>query len=137
MNQVTVCGHFGERIQGRYGPSGQVTLITPACSPLRVAAPSEEALPSTDDWAAATEAGDLSCVDAFASDSARRRTARPGPCDPMADLARDLGASAMARAHTNSARGLIFAPGTNPQCGPSALQEAGLKTILSFETGRA
>ena len=89
-----------------------------------------------DEWAAATEARDLPRVAALASDSARRCTARRGPSDPMADLARDLGALGMVRAHTGSARGLVFAPGTIPPHGPAALQEAGLKTILSFETGR-
>ncbi|MGK7654241.1 hypothetical protein ACSQ76_18085 [Roseovarius sp. B08] len=255
MNNVTVFGHFGEWIQGRLGPSGPVALITLACSPLRVTAPSGEALPFTADqlarfaaalgldtlpgasrnfalgigaggstatlvataraagydgtperlaraciavegatdplmfdtpdqhlwasrsgkvlrtmpappraailgglwgapvctdaqdqafddvsdlaeeWAAATEARDLPRVAALASDSARRCTARRGPPDPMADLARDLGALGMVRAHTGSARGLIFAPETIPPHGASALQEAGLEAILSFETG--
>ncbi|QFT91755.1 hypothetical protein FIU86_02805 [Roseovarius sp. THAF9] len=257
MTHVTVCGHFGEWIQGRLGPSGPVALVTLTCSAMRVTAPSEEALPFTADqlvrfardlgmdavpgarrnfalgigaggstatlvaaaraagydgtperlakaciaiegatdplmfdtadqhlwasrsgevlrtmpvppraailgglwgapvctdagdnafddvsdltgaWAAATEARDLPRVAALASESARRCTARRGPRDPMADLARDLGALGTVRAHTGSARGLIFAPGTIPPHGPSALQEAGLETILSFETGIA
>lgn len=257
MKHVTVSGHFGEWIQGRYGPSGPVALITLACSPLRVTAPSEHALPFTadqlarfardlgldalpgatrnfalgigaggstatlvaaaraagydgtperlaraciaiegatdplmfdtpdqhlwasrsgevlrkmpappraailgglwgaplftdaqddafddvselaDDWADATEARDLPRAAAIASDSARRCTARRGPCDPMADLARDLGALGMVRAHTGSARGLIFAPGAIPSHGVAALREAGLETVFSFETGSA
>lgn len=257
MTHVTVCGHFGEWIQGRLGPSGPVALITLACSAMRVTAPSEDALPFTTDqlkrfaadleldavtgatrnfalgigaggstatlvaaaraagydgtperlakaciaiegatdplmfdapdqhlwasrsgkvirpmpappraailgglwgapqctdardddfdevtdlaeaWADAAAARDLPRVAALASESARRCTARRGPRDPMADLARDLSALGMVRAHTGSARGLIFAPGTIPPHGPSALQEAGLETILSFETGIA
>lgn len=257
MTHVTVCGHFGEWIQGRLGPSGPVALITLACSAMRVTAPSEEALPfnadqlarfasdlgldalpgasrnfalgigaggSTatlvaavraagyggtpeqlakaciaiegatdplmfdapdqhlwasrsgeviramsappratilgglwgaplctdaqddvfddvsdlaDEWADATLARDLPRVAAIASESARRCTARRGPCDPMADLARDLGALGTVRAHTGSARGLIFAPGTIPRGGAAALQEAGLTSVFNFETGRA
>ncbi|QFT98583.1 hypothetical protein FIU85_14805 [Roseovarius sp. THAF8] len=137
MRYVTICGHFGEWLHGRFGPSGQVALITLACSPLRVAAPSEEAFPFTDGRAVATKTGDLRSDAALASDSAPRCKARRGPCDPMADLARGLGTVGMVRAHTGSTRGLTFAPGTNPPCGPSELQEARLKTILSFDTGRA
>ncbi|WP_420556892.1 hypothetical protein [Roseovarius sp.] len=138
MNYVTICGHFGEWIKGRYGLSGQVALIALACSPLRDAAPSEEALPFTDDRAVAPEAGDLRRDAALALGSAPRCKARRGPCDPMADLARDLGTVGIVPAHTGSARGRSrYAPRNNPPYGPSALQEAGLKTILSFETGRA
>ncbi|MFN3208648.1 MAG: propanediol utilization protein [Roseovarius sp.] len=87
------------------------------------------------DWAAATEAGDLPRVAAIASESARRCIARRGPDDPMNDLARDLGALGTVRAHTGSARGLVFAPGQIPPRAAAAMNEAGLEDILGFETG--
>lgn len=36
MNRVQVCGHFGELLQGRLGPSGPLALITLPCPALRV-----------------------------------------------------------------------------------------------------
>ena len=73
---------------------------------------------------------------AIASESARRTTEARGPSgDPVADLAADLGAMGWARAHTGSARALIFAPGTAPEHAGQALAEAGLTQIVTFETG--
>ena len=40
-------------------------------------------------------------------------------------------------AHTGSARGLIFAPGTLPRHGHAALTEAGFTGLLTFPGGRA
>lgn len=89
------------------------------------------------DWDAAAQQADLPRLAAVASASARRCTARRGPADPMTDLARTLGALGIVRAHTGSARGLVFAPGTVPPHGAATLREAGLTTVLSFETGAA
>lgn len=82
-------------------------------------------------------APDLPGRAAIATISAQRCTARRGPPDPMAELARDLNALGVARAHTGSARGLIFAPGTAPTHGADALREAGLTDVFTFETGGA
>ncbi|MGC8201806.1 hypothetical protein ACP2AV_03775 [Aliiroseovarius sp. PTFE2010] len=90
-----------------------------------------------EDWAQAAAHGDLARLGAVASESARRCSARRGPPDPMADLAQDLGALAVVRAHTGSARGLVFAPGAVPVRGADALREAGLTDVLTFETGGA
>ncbi|WP_323765149.1 propanediol utilization protein [Marinovum sp.] len=87
------------------------------------------------DWMAASQNRDLPRAAAIASASAARCTARRGPGDPMADLARELGALGVIRAHTGSARGLVFAPGALPAQGAAALAEAGLTGVLSFETG--
>ncbi|PWE33009.1 propanediol utilization protein [Maritimibacter sp. 55A14] len=89
----------------------------------------------TDDWAQATEAADLPRAAAIATESARRCTARRGPADPTADLAGALGALGWLRAHTGSARGLIFAPSALPATGADALSEAGLTQVLTFRTG--
>lgn len=75
---------------------------------------------------------------AIASQSAQRCTDLRGPDgDPTAQLAHDLGALGHLRAHTGSARGLIFAPGTVPAQAKAALIEAGFDRTLTFDTGGA
>ncbi len=72
---------------------------------------------------------------ALATESAERTRMLRGPYDdPMLHLAKDLGALGYARAHTGSARGLIFAPGSGVQA-ETALREAGLSGVLRFQTG--
>ncbi|MCA0943091.1 propanediol utilization protein [Salipiger pacificus] len=88
-------------------------------------------------WAGAVTLRDLPSCATLASASARRCTDRRGPPDPLPELARDLGALGWLRAHTGSARGLIFAPETLPVNGPAALAEAGLTDALCFRTGAA
>ena len=77
-------------------------------------------------------------LDAFAelaSESARRCTARRGPSsDPTADIATDLGALGYVRAHTGSARGLIYPPGQVPEHATEALKAAGYDAVLQFRT---
>lgn len=74
----------------------------------------------------------------LASASAERTTALRGPAgDPTPALARSLGALGHARAHTGSARALLFAPGTVPPDAEAALAAAGYAHVLSFETGGA
>lgn len=91
-----------------------------------------------DAWAEAAARSDLGRLAALASASARRCTRRRGPTgDPTADLARELGALGWQRAHTGSARGLIFAPGTVPAHAEAMLTAAGLRHVLHFGTGGA
>lgn len=74
---------------------------------------------------------------AIARTSAERCTGARGPAgDPVAGLAQDLGALGYLRAHTGSARGLIFAPGTVPAHAEAALAEAGFRETLRFCTGQ-
>lgn len=87
------------------------------------------------DWERAAGAGDLAAASRVASMSAERCTAERGPGDPMAELARALGAAGHLRAHTGSARGLIFPPGGVPEHGAALLREAGLTGVLQFATG--
>jgi hypothetical protein len=81
--------------------------------------------------------GDLAAVAGIATESARRCSALRGPVDPMAALARDLGALGHTRAYTGTARALIFAPGKVPDGAGAALAEAGLTGVLRFATGGA
>lgn len=89
------------------------------------------------DWREAAAAGDRAALAALASVSAARTTALRGPVDdPTPALAERLGALGHLRAHTGSARGLIFAPGTAPAGAESALARAGFSGTLRFLTGR-
>ena len=88
------------------------------------------------EWVAAAKVGDLGRLAALSSASAQACTAARGPAgDPTADLARSLGALGWVRAHTGSARGLIFAVGTVPQSTAEALAEAGLRDLVQFQAG--
>ncbi|MBS0123999.1 propanediol utilization protein [Thetidibacter halocola] len=101
--------------------------------------PADDAFPDiadlAGDWARTTEARDLSRAAALASESATRCTALRGPGDPMAELARELGALGHLRAHTGSARGLIFAPDEKHGRAKGALVRAGLTGVIAFATG--
>lgn len=89
-----------------------------------------------DAWAAATAAGDLRRVATLASASAARCCAERGPADdPTPGLAHALGALGWLRAHTGSARGLIFAPGAVPAGAVGTVARAGFRQVIAFETG--
>lgn len=88
-----------------------------------------------EDWLPAVEAGDLGKVAALATESALRCTAMRGPEDPVAALALEFGALGHLRAHTGSARGLIFPPGGAPEGVEDGLREAGFQRVLRFRTG--
>ncbi len=86
-------------------------------------------------WAALA---DLPAMAALTTQSARRTLVLRGPSDdPTAHLARDLGALGWMIAHTGSARGLIFAPGTVPVGAQAALTAAGLTGVIRFQGGGA
>ena len=99
--------------------------------------PADTDFPDIADLAAAwARDADLAARAAIASESARRTTALRGPAaDPTPDLARALGALGHIRAHTGSARGLVFAPGGIPAHAEAQLIEAGLTGLLRFRTG--
>lgn len=91
-----------------------------------------------DAWETHADAGNLAGLASLASQSARRCTARhgaQGPADPLPDLAKSLGALGHLRAHTGSARGLVFPPGSAPEYGRAALTEAGLTEAFTFLAG--
>lgn len=91
-----------------------------------------------DFWGEAEARGDRAALAGIATEAARRTTALRGPySDPTEQLARDLGALGMVRAHTGSARGLLFAPGRVPGSVAEALTEAGFAHVISFQTGSA
>ncbi len=109
--------------------------------PNRRTDPVDDGFPDISDlitpWKAAAERADLAALAALASQSARRTLARRGPADdPTGALATALGALGHVIAHTGSARGLLFAPGTIPPVAPARLVAAGFRRIVSFRAGR-
>lgn len=89
-------------------------------------------------WRAAANREDRAALAGLSTESARRVTALRGPADdPTLDLARELGALGILRAHTGSARGLLFAPGRSDPSAARALSEAGFADVLQFRTGGA
>lgn len=85
-------------------------------------------------WDKACHAGDLSAAAHIASTSAERCSALRGGQSPIEALAKDLGALGHCRAHTGSARGLIFAAAP-PAKARDAMAEAGFQTPFLFQTG--
>ncbi len=87
-------------------------------------------------WEAAARSGDRADLARLASTSAARNLALRGSVDdPTAMVALHLGALGHAVAHTGSARGLLFAPGTIPPDAPQVLSAAGYRRIVSFRAG--
>lgn len=88
-------------------------------------------------WRKAAAAGDLPALARIAGFAADRTLALRGPAgDPTAGLARQLGALGHVIAHTGSARGLLFAPGTIPDQAHATLQRAGFRRIVRFCAGK-
>lgn len=86
-------------------------------------------------WIAAAEAGDRFELARIAAVSAERTTALRGPVDDgTATLAQDLEALGWCRAHTGSARGLLFAPGRAPAGAEDRLRAEGYVDVLRFVT---
>ncbi|MGB7270782.1 MAG: propanediol utilization protein [Albidovulum sp.] len=87
-------------------------------------------------WVQAATCQDLPALAALASQSATRNLALRGPLpDPTAQLARATNALGYAIAHTGSARGLLFAPGTIPPDAAAHLARQGFRRIISFRAG--
>jgi hypothetical protein len=99
--------------------------------------PGDHDFPAVDDLVADWAKGpDLPQAARLASLSALRCTAMRGPGDdPTERLVGQLGALGWARAHTGSARALIFAPGTIPQGAEGRMRAAGYTHVLRFSTG--
>ena len=86
-------------------------------------------------WIAAAEAGDRIELARIATVSAERTTALRGPADDgTATLAQDFNALGWCRAHTGSARGLLFEPGHVPAGVEDRLQAEGYADVLRFAT---
>ena len=86
-------------------------------------------------WMAAAEAGDKVGLARIATVSAERTTALRGPADDRtAVLAQDLDALGWCRAHTGSARGLLFELGCVPAGAEDRLRAEGYADVLRFAT---
>lgn len=99
--------------------------------------PQDTRFPDISDLVAAWQrARRLAEFAALASESAARCVALRGPIDdPTAALARHTGALGWVAAHTGSARGLVFAPGTAPHDPAAQLRAAGYRCVMGFQGG--
>ncbi|MFP4239027.1 hypothetical protein [Rhodosalinus sp.] len=121
----------------RMSPPPRADILGGLWGPPMPTDPRDTAFPEVHDLVAAWAAGpDLPQAARLASLSAARTTALRGPeGDPTADLVGRLGALGWARAHTGSARALIFPPGAIPANGETVLREAGYDHVFRFRTG--
>lgn len=86
-------------------------------------------------WIAAGEAGARVELARIATDSAERTTALRGPAEDRTEsLAQDLDALGWCRAHTGSARGILFEPGHVPAGAEDRLRAEGYADVLRFAT---
>ena len=118
-------------------PPPRATILGGFFGPVTPTDPTDHDFPVIDDlvadWAKAPSLADAARL---ATESAHRTTALRGPeSDPTATLAADLGALGWARAHTGSARALIFAPEQRPPHAAQSMAEAGLTGAFVFQTG--
>ena len=89
-----------------------------------------------DPWREAVQNQDLARAASLASASATRTSRLRGPeGDPTTELVDCFGALGFQRAHTGSARGLIFEPGNVPDGVEDALRAAGYANVVRFQTG--
>jgi uncharacterized protein involved in propanediol utilization len=116
-------------IGGFYGPNSRTD-------------PTDSNFPDISDlvgpWRQAASAADQSAIAGLAGESANRcLRLRKAGAEPIAGLAKQLGALGHVIAHTGSARGLLFAPGTIPSESAAALMRAGFRRVTVFRTGRS
>jgi len=118
-----------EVIGGFYGPNSRTD-------------PTDGNFPDISDlvepWRQAALARDRGAVAELASESANRCLLLRGRVEePIARIAQQLGALGHVIAHTGSARGLLFAPGTIPSGAVAILTRAGFRRVTVFRTGRS
>lgn len=126
------------RVLAALPPLPRFDIIGGFYGPPRRTVASDVNFPDISDLAAAWPAAcaNLAEMARLASESARRCLELRGPAgDPTPALAARLGALGWTMAHTGSARGLIFAPGTVPDGAQADLRAAGFSTITRFRLG--
>ena len=125
------------RVLDSVAPPPRVEVVGGFFGPPLRTDPADLAFPDVSDLVAAwRECPGLAEAARIASESARRCTALRGPLgDPTEALAEATGALGHARAHTGSARALLFAPGAVPEGLFDQMAEAGLTGLCRFTTG--
>lgn len=129
------------RVHSTTPPPPRCSIIAGYWGAPQTTDPSDTRFPDVSDlvalWHEASAMKDLPALARLATLSAARCSALRGPSDPMSGLAQQLGALGVIRAHTGSARGLVFRLGKVPRGAKSVLQNAGLSDVFEFETGAA
>ncbi|MDG2339995.1 MAG: propanediol utilization protein [Paracoccaceae bacterium] len=128
------------KILARYAPPPKFEVLGGLVGLPQITDPKDNNFPEISDlikeWPIATGRGFLQEVGDLATESYRRTTTlRDAAPEPTMDLAKDLGAIGIIRAHTGSARGFLFKPGTVPSSGLHRLAEAGYSNATQFITG--
>lgn len=118
-------------------PPPEAEIVGGFCGPGTPTDPGDQRFPDCSTflsaWIAARTLRDFAAI---ASASAEACTELRGPAgDPLSGLAHRTGALGHLRAHTGSARGLIFAPGSVPPGIETVLSRAGFEGIVRFRTG--
>lgn len=126
----------------RFGSLPEFSVVGGFYGPEVMTDSTDDGFPDVSDiidfWGGAVARQDRAALAGLATEAARRTTALRGPeGDPTEALARELGALGIVRAHTGSARGLLFAPEKVPSNVGAALTEAGFRGVLQFRTGGA
>lgn len=125
------------RVVETFGPLPEVEIAGGFFGPPERTRAEDLAFPDISDlvgfWRGAVARGDRAALAGIASEAARRTTALRGPKeDPTEALVQEMGALGWVRAHTGSARGLVFAPGRVPAGALAQLAEAGFADPLVF-----
>ena len=128
------------KVLARYAPPPRFEVLGGLIGSRQITDPNDNNFPDIGDllkaWPEATKNGNLQNVGELATESYQRTTKlRDATPEPTMDLAKELGAIGIIRAHTGSARGFLFQPGTVPATGLHSLAEAGYSDATQFITG--
>ncbi|WP_167626570.1 propanediol utilization protein [Paracoccus luteus] len=119
------------RVLGRMAPLARCEIVGGFVGPPRRTDPADDDFPHIADLVARWRP-DLATQAALASESAARRLGTRGVA---AGLVRATGALGWVAAHTGSAQGLVFAPGTVPARLAAALRDMEFSGVLRFRAG--
>jgi uncharacterized protein involved in propanediol utilization len=130
-------GSRSTRVLAGMPPPPRAEIVGGFWGPPERTDPADTRFSKVDDLIAAWATGpDVREAARIASLSAERCATLRGPAeDPTPALAARLGALGWVRAHTGSARGLVYPPGGVPEGAEEALRSAGYTHVLRFETG--
>lgn len=127
-------------ILDRFAPPPRFTVLGGTWGEPQRTDPADENFPDISDllaeWRTATNAKSQAQVAEISTESFGRTTKLRGDdSDPTLSIARDLKALGVIRAHTGSARGILFEADEVPHSGLNVLTEAGYSCATVFQTG--
>lgn len=128
------------RLLQTFGPLPDFTIVGGFWGAPERTDPNDQAFADIADlvpmWAAAVQRQDRAALAGLATEAFRRTTALRGPKDdPTLEIATDMGALGVLRAHTGSARGLIYPGEFSPELALDTLKKRGYADLVWFGTG--